>query len=61
MKLNALDYLGISNQFSEEELMVQNTARDFSENEFNDKKFYRLRYIKWLIENHKLDSNLFMI
>jgi nucleoside-diphosphate-sugar epimerase len=35
--------------------------RNFSENEFNNKKFYRLKYIKWLIENHKLDSNLFLI
>ena len=33
MKLNALDYMGISSHFSEEELMVQNTARDFSEKE----------------------------
>jgi len=33
MKLNSLDYLGISKHFSEEELMVQNTARDFSDNE----------------------------
>tara|TARA_B110000116_G_scaffold269006_1_gene284127 strand:- start:179 stop:1348 length:1170 start_codon:yes stop_codon:yes gene_type:complete len=33
MKLNALDYLGISEHFTEEELMVQNTARNFSENE----------------------------
>ena len=33
MKLNALDYMGISGHFSEEELMVQNTARDFSEKE----------------------------
>jgi len=33
MKLNALDYLGISEHFTEEELMVQNTARDFSEKE----------------------------
>ena len=31
MKLNSLDYLGISDNFSDEELMVQNTARDFSE------------------------------
>ena len=35
--------------------------RNFSENEFNDKNFYRLKYIKWLIENHKIDSNLFII
>ena len=33
MKLNSLDYLGISKHFSEEEIMVQNTARDFSDNE----------------------------
>ena len=33
MKLKALDYLGISEHFTEEELMVQNTARDFSEKE----------------------------
>ncbi|MBI44653.1 MAG: acyl-CoA dehydrogenase [Candidatus Marinimicrobia bacterium] len=33
MKLNALDYMGITSHFSEEELMVQNTARDFSEKE----------------------------
>ena len=31
MKLNSLDYLGISEHFSDEELMVQNTARDFGE------------------------------
>jgi len=35
--------------------------RNFSENEFNDKKFYRVKYINWLIENHKLDSDLFII
>ena len=35
--------------------------RNFSENEFNDKNFYRLKYIKWLIKNNKLDSNLFII
>lgn len=33
MKLNSLDYLGISEYFSEEELMVQNTARSFVEKE----------------------------
>tara|TARA_B100001989_G_scaffold252725_1_gene235879 strand:+ start:136 stop:1305 length:1170 start_codon:yes stop_codon:yes gene_type:complete len=33
MKLNALDYLGISEYFSDEELMVQNTARTFVEKE----------------------------
>ena len=33
MKLNALDYLGISEYFSDEELMVQNTARDFVDKE----------------------------
>ncbi len=25
---------------------------------FNDKKFYRIQYIKWLLENKKIDSNL---
>ena len=33
MKLNCLDYLNISNHFSDEELMVQNTAREFGEKE----------------------------
>ena len=33
MKLNCLDYLDISNHFSDEELMVQNTARKFGEKE----------------------------
>lgn len=32
---------------------------NFTENEFNDKKYYRLKYIKWLIETNKLNSNLF--
>ena len=33
MKLNSLDYLGIASHFTDEELMVQNTARDFCEKE----------------------------
>ena len=33
MKLNSLDYLGVSSHFTDEELMVQNTARDFCEKE----------------------------
>jgi len=33
MKLKGLDYLDISSHFSDEELMVQNTARDFGEKE----------------------------
>ena len=33
MKLNCLDYLDISSHFSDEELMVQNTARKFGEKE----------------------------
>ena len=33
MKLIGLDYLGISDNFSDEELMVQNTAREFCDNE----------------------------
>ena len=47
MKLLGLDYLDISNQFSEDELMVQKTAREFVDNEvmpeidhyFNEGKF----------------------
>ena len=31
------------------------TAKDFT-----DKKFYRVKYIKWLIEQKKLDLNLFL-
>ena len=30
MKLNCLDYLGISEHFSDEEIMVQKTANEFS-------------------------------
>ena len=30
MKLNCLDYLNISNHFSDEELMVQNNAMNFA-------------------------------
>ena len=33
MELKGLDYLGISNQFSDEELMVQNSVRDFVDKE----------------------------
>ncbi|MAJ44597.1 MAG: acyl-CoA dehydrogenase [Candidatus Marinimicrobia bacterium] len=47
MKLLGLDYLDISNQFSEDELMVQKTTREFVDNEimpeidqcFNEGKF----------------------
>ena len=28
------------------------------ENDFHDKKFYRLKQLKWLIENNRLDNNL---
>ena len=35
MKLKGLDYLGISSHFSEEEIMVQHSARTFVENEIN--------------------------
>ena len=33
MKLNCLDYLNISNHFSDEELMVQNNAYEFCRKE----------------------------
>mgnify|MGYP005667852931 CR=1 FL=1 len=53
MKLLGLDYLDISNQFSEDELMVQKTAREFVDNEvmpeidhyFNEGKFLSLIHI----------------
>jgi len=32
--------------------------KKFTEKDFNDKKYYRVRYIKWLLENKILDSNL---
>jgi len=32
--------------------------KDFSEEDFNDRKFYRVRYLKYLIENKKVNSNL---
>ena len=35
MKLKGLDYLDISGHFSDEEIMVQNSTRDFVEKEIN--------------------------
>lgn len=32
--------------------------KNFRENDFNDKKFYRVKFLKYLIENRKLNSNL---
>lgn len=32
--------------------------RNISENDLNDKKFYRVKYLKYLIEHGKLNSNL---
>lgn len=37
------------------EILKQN---NFSENDFKDKKFYRVPYIKWLIEQKKIDEDL---
>ena len=34
-------------------------SKSFSEADFKDKKYFRLAYIKWLIENNKIDNNLF--
>ena len=34
-------------------------SKKFSEEDFKDKKYYRVAYIKWLIENNKIDNNLF--
>ena len=33
--------------------------KKFTEEDFKNKKYYRVAYIKWLIENNKLDNNLF--
>ena len=34
--------------------------RQFTKNDFNDKKFYRVKYINWLLEKGLIDSNLRM-
>jgi len=34
-------------------------TKNFNEEDFKDKKYYRVAYIKWLIENNKIDNNLF--
>ncbi len=34
-------------------------SKKFSEEDFKDKKYFRVAYIKWLIENNKIDNNLF--
>ena len=33
---------------------------NFSENDFNDKKFYRVKYLNWLITQKIIDDNLFI-
>ena len=33
---------------------------NFSEKDFLDKKYYRVAYIKWLLENGIIDNNLRM-
>ena len=34
-------------------------SKKFSEEDFRDKKYYRVAYIKWLLEQNKIDQNLF--
>lgn len=34
--------------------------KNITEEDFKDKKYYRVAYIKWLIENKKIDNNLFI-
>lgn len=34
-------------------------SKNFSEEDFKDKKYYRVTYIKWMIEQNKIDQNLF--
>ena len=33
-------------------------SMNFSKADFEDKKFYRVKYLKWLVEQRKLDNNL---
>ncbi len=35
-------------------------TKKFTEEDFKDKKYYRVAYIKWLIESGKIDNNLFI-
>ena len=35
-------------------------TKKFTEENFKDKKYYRVAYIKWLIESGKIDNNLFI-
>lgn len=34
-------------------------SKNFSEDDFRDKKYHRVTYIKWLLEQNKIDHNLF--
>ena len=38
---------------------ILESKENFTENDFNDKAYYRVKFIKSLIEEKKLDSNLF--
>ena len=35
-------------------------TKKFTKEDFKDKKYYRVAYIKWLIESGKIDNNLFL-
>jgi len=43
-----------------EEMYRKFIDMDINEKEFLDKKFYRLKYLKWLIQERKVNSNLEM-
>ena len=54
MKLLGLDYLDISNHFSEDEMMVQHTTREFVDNEIIpiiEEHFENATFPNDLIEN----------
>lgn len=38
---------------------ILESKKNFTEKDFNDKEYYRVKYIKSLIEEEKIDSNLF--
>jgi len=40
---------------------VLKQKKEFGEREFNDKSYFRVKYIKWLLEEGMIDNNLFVI
>jgi len=42
------------------EIYKELKKKSFTEEDFKDKKFYRVEYIKWLIDQQKIDDQLFL-